>query len=251
MGAPRPFRAVFRFYEELNDFLPAERRKRDFELSFSGWPTVKDLIESLGVPHVAVDLVLVNGRSVGFGRHIKDGDRVSVYPVFERLDISSLVRLGPRPLRKSRFILDVHLGKLARALRLLGFDVCYENHLENPEIIRIALKERRIILTRDRFLLKRKAVTRGYWVRSTDPDRQVPEILERFDLYSQVNPFSRCTKCNGLLETVAKSAVADRLQPKTTRYCHAFFRCRGCDRIYWKGSHFRALESRAQKWIEK
>lgn len=249
MGAPRPYRACFRFYEELNDFLPARWRKKDVTHGFSGRPSVKDMIEGLGVPHVEVDLILVNGRSVGFDHPVRDGDRISVYPVFESLDIAPLVRLRPRPLRQSRFILDVHLGKLARALRLLGFDARYRNDLADPEIVRIAAEEARIILTRDRRLLKCGEVTRGYWVRSTRPENQVREILERFDLRSQARPFTRCMMCNGMLEAVDKHDVAHQLQPRTERYYDTFYRCGNCDGIYWEGSHFHALKERVRRWL--
>jgi uncharacterized protein len=140
--------AFFRFYEELNDFLPEDRRKRDFSLNFDGRPTVKHLIESIGVPHTEIDLILVNGVSVDFKHHVSDQDRVAVYPVFESFDISPLVRLRPYPLRKPVFILDVHLGKLARKLRLLGFDTLYRNDYEDSEIVAIAVAAHRIVLTR-------------------------------------------------------------------------------------------------------
>ncbi|MFZ7128647.1 MAG: Mut7-C RNAse domain-containing protein [Desulfobacterales bacterium] len=249
MSAPRPHHARFRFYEELNDFLPPGRRKQETTCAFSGHPSVKDLIEGQGVPHAEVDLILINGRSVGFDHPVHGGDRVAVYPVFESLDITPLIRLRPRPLRNSRFVLDVHLGKLARYLRLLGFDANYGNDRSDPEIIQAAEREDRIILTRDRSLLKSGRVTRGYWIRETQPERQIGEVLRRFDLFSQANPFSRCTACNGLLEAALKDAISDRLEPRTAKYFDTFFRCTGCGRIYWKGSHFDALEGRVAKWL--
>lgn len=241
--------AFFRFYEELNDFLPVHKRKRTFSYPFDGRPAVKDAIEAEGVPHAEVDLILVDGRSVDFGYRIQDGDRVSVYPVFESLDISPLVRLRERPLRKTRFILDVHLGKLARFLRLLGFDTRYRNDLDDPEIIEIAVSEGRIILTRDIGILKRSAVTHGYWLRSTDPEEQIQEVLHRFDLYSRIRPFYRCIHCNGLIEPVAKAKVESQLQPRTKKYHDEFFRCTGCGRIYWKGSHYLKMIARIDRWM--
>ena len=146
--------ANFRFYEELNDFLPENKRKIEYSYAFYGTPAVKDAIEAEGVPHTEVDLILVNGKSVGFDYLLQHSDRVSVYPVFETLDISPVIRLREKPLRESKFILDVHLGKLTKLLRRLGFDSNYRNDYSDPEIVNISLKEKRIILTRDRGILK-------------------------------------------------------------------------------------------------
>jgi uncharacterized protein with PIN domain len=227
----------FRFYEELNDFLPPARRKLTFEQAFTGRPAVKDLIEALGVPHTEVDLILVNGQSVDLSAPVIDGARVSVYPVFESLDITPLVRVRPRPLRISRFVLDVHLGRLTRYLRLLGFDTLYRNDYADPELARISRLERRILLTRDRVLLKRGEITHGYYVRETDPRRQTQEILARFDLYRAARPFRRCLDCNGSVRAVRKEQVFDRLAPDTRRYFDRFWLCDGCQRVYWQGSH--------------
>src|SRR5688572_2235611 len=144
----------FRFYEELNDFLPRERRKRSFEHAFDGTPSVKDRIESLGVPHTEVDLILVDGEPVDFAHRLRGGERVAVYPMFERFDVAGLTRVRAEPLRDPKFVLDVHLGRLAAFLRVLGFDCVYFNDLHDDEIVRIARAERRIVLTRDIGLLK-------------------------------------------------------------------------------------------------
>ena len=241
---PEPRVAEFRFYEELNDFLPAAQRKRPIAYAFTGSPSVKDAIEALGVPHPEVDLILANGVSVDFSHHLRPGDRIAVYPVFESLDISPVTRLQGRPLRRTRFILDVHLGKLARRLRLLGFDALYENHWADREIVRLASADHRAILTRDRGLLMTGSVTHGYWVRSTVPDEQTREVLRRFDLRDQVRPFTRCMACNSPVEPVAKEEIIERLAPKTKLYYDEFQRCIGCGRIYWKGSHFRRIQAR-------
>ena len=180
--------AQFRFYEELNDFLAPDKKKRDFSYPFNGRPSIKDAIEAIGVPHTEVELILANGRSVGFDYPLKHGDRVSVYPVFESLDISPVVRVREKPLREPSFILDVHLGRLAKLLRMLGFDTRYRNDYRDIEIVDISIKERRIILTRDRGILKNRSVTHGYCLRSTEPIAQAREVLQRFDLFSQVTP---------------------------------------------------------------
>ena len=136
--------ALFRFYEELNDFLPAERRKVAFVHEFVGTPSVKDTIEAIGVPHTEIDLILVDGRSVGFGHRLAGGERVAVYPMFEGLDIAPVQRPRPRPLREPRFVLDVHLGTLARYLRLLGFDAIWRNDLDDQAIIDMAGREQTV-----------------------------------------------------------------------------------------------------------
>jgi hypothetical protein len=242
--------ATVRMYAELNDFLPAARRKRAFAYDFHGHPAVKDAIEALGVPHTAVDLVLVNGRSVGFDHQLRDGDRLSVYPVFETLDITPLVRLRPEPLRDPRFILDVHLGALARLLRLMGFDAVYENDLDDPEIVARSLDEHRIILTRDRGLLKRGEVTHGYWVRRTEPIPQAREVVARFDLARQVRAFTRCLACSGRLREVEPGAVVDEVPPRIAEGHHRFWRCDRCGKLYWRGSHVRRLRAKLDAILE-
>src|SRR5690242_4538900 len=175
-------RAYFRFYAELNDFLPPARRSVSFPHAFRGGPAVKDAIESLGVPHTEIDLILADGESVDFAWILRDGARVSVYPVFESLDIAPLTRVRPSPLREVRFVLDVHLGRLARYLRMLGFDARWRNDAGDEELARTAAAEHRIILTRDAGLLKRRIVTHGYRVREADPRRQLAEVVRRLDL---------------------------------------------------------------------
>jgi uncharacterized protein with PIN domain len=241
-GPMGPSEATFRFYAELNDFLPAERRKVEIPYRFHVPPSVKDAIEALGVPHVEVDLILVNGISVGFDHRLGNGDRVSVYPVFESLDISPAVRLRAAPLRRPAFVVDVHLRRLARFLRLLGFDTLHSNDFEDAELVEISVREGRILLTRDRQLLKHGRVTHGYWVRSTDPVEQAREVVRRFDLADGVRPFSRCPACNGRLEPVDKEAVADEIPPKTARWLDEYVRCDGCGKLYWRGTHFERLE---------
>lgn len=240
--------AEFRFYEELNDFLPPAQRKRTLRYEFNGRPGIKDSIESFGVPHTEVDLIVVNGESVGFGYPLQHGDRVAVYPVFESFDISPLVKLRDLPLRRTAFVADVNLGKLARRLRMLGFDVLYHNRYRDDEIATIAAAEHRIVLTRDRRLLFIKRITHGYWVRSVNPEQQVREVLSRFDLSAQIRPFRRCIACNGPLQPVAKSEVFDQLEPKTKLYYSDFLRCAGCGKVYWEGSH---VDDMRERYIAK
>jgi uncharacterized protein len=245
-----PYTAFFRFYEELNDFIPQEKRKTRFAYEFDGNPSVKDAIEAIGVPHVEVDLVLVNGRSEGFDYHLVGGDNIAVYPVFEALDISPLVRLREKPLRNPQFICDVHLGKLARLLRLAGFDTLYRNDYTDPQIVESALREKRCILTRDRGILKRSVVTHGYCLRSMVPQEQVKEVLVRFDLHARARPFSLCIECNGSVSRADRKSVLPKLPEKTKECYDEFYKCNSCGRVYWKGSHFDALQQTVSDMLD-
>ena len=199
------------------------------------------MIEALGVPHTQVDLILVDGWSVDFSYRVAPGDRISVFPVFESVDITPLLEVRPRPLRQTRFVLDTHLGRLATYLRLMGFDTLYRNDYDDSELVRISVGETRILLTRDRGLLKRRALTHGYSVRETNPRRQLGEVLDRFDLRRSAAPFTRCLRCNGCLRLVPKEAVLERLPPRTRRDYDEFRICRGCDRVVWQGSHYQRM----------
>jgi uncharacterized protein with PIN domain len=239
--------AHIRFYAELNDHLPSDCRHQTLEKSFFVPAGVKDVIESFGVPHTEVELIVVNGASVGFDHTVRPGDRIAVYPVFEALDVTSELRLRPAPLRDPRFVLDVHLGKLAAHLRMLGFDTHYRNCYADPELVRISAGEHRILLTRDRGLMMHRAVTRGYWLRQTDSRLQAGEVLRRFDLMRSTRPFTRCMACNGVLESAAHELVRNLIPPNTAELHREFRRCAECGRVYWKGSHYRRMES----WIKE
>jgi uncharacterized protein with PIN domain len=178
---------------------------------------------------------------VDFGHRIEEGDRVSVYPVFEALDISPVTAVRPLPLRVVRFAADVHLGKLAGYLRLAGFDTLYRNDWEDRDLADTAAGERRILLTRDRGLLMRAVVTHGYLVRSTRPRAQLTEVLEHFDLWGLLRPFTRCSVCNAPVEGVPKAEIAGALPPLTAAHYKDFWRCTGCGRLYWRGAHHRSL----------
>ncbi len=227
----------FRFYEELNDFLPQEQHKQTLYYWFNGTPGIKDPIEVFGVPHTEVDLIIVNGESVGFDYKLQHTDRVAVYPVFEGIDISPIVKLRDKPLRNLAFVADINLGKLARLLRLFSFDTILANNLNDREIVEQAVGQKRIILTRDRRLLFHKEITHGYWVRSVLPMQQLEEVVKRFELGSLIRPFCRCVLCNGLIDAVDKEYVLHLLQPKTRLYYEKFYRCRCCGQVYWEGSH--------------
>ncbi len=243
--------ATFRFYAELNDLLPRPLRFKDFNHEFSGSPGIKDVIESLGVPHTEIELVLVNGEPRGFEYHLQEGDRVSVYPMFESVDVGGEVRLRPEPLRDPRFVLDVHLGKVTATLRLLGFDCEYDVGLQDDELARRSADERRILLTRDRQLLKRAVVTRGYCVRSQQPEEQAVEVLRRFDLVGLAAPFTRCLRCNGRLIRVVLEEHAARIPEGVRARVRELTRCEACGRLYWKGTHYERLKRRADEILRR
>jgi uncharacterized protein with PIN domain len=234
--------AHFRFYGVLNDFLPAGKRQARFACPISGRQTVKHLIEALGVPHVEVDLILVNGHAVDFSRVVADGDSVSVYPAFEAIDIAALSCVRPPPLPAPVFVLDAHLGRLAAYLRMLGFDALYGADYGDGELSQIAAGGPRILLTRDAGLLMRRAVTHGYYVRETNPRRQLLEVMRRFDLVDHISPFERCLRCNGVLEPVPKETVLASVPPRSREHYDEFRRCGGCRRVYWNGSHYQRMQ---------
>ncbi len=240
--------ARFRFYAELNDFLPDENRGKDLTLYFSVSGSVKDFVESFGVPQTEVDLVLANGNPVEFSYPVRDGDRVSVYPLFESLDISSVSRVRPAPLRALQFLLDVHVGRLAAYLGMAGFDALYDNQASDAELASIVAREGRVLLTRDRYLLMRTAVDRGYWVRSTEPKQQLLEVVKRFDLAASMRPFTRCMHCNTIVEEASREAILDRLPPMV-KDKDVFRVCGTCQRIYWEGSHHERM-SKLLHWVK-
>lgn len=233
--------ATFRFYAELNDFLAAERRGREFTCRCARAATTKHMIEALGVPHTEVELVFVNGESVGFERVLGDGDRVAVYPKCEMLDVTSLLRVRDRALRETCFVADAHLGGLAHLLRMTGFDTLYDNHFSDGEIESVAASQRRIVLTRDRDLLKRRGVTHGCYVRAVRSELQLREVFDRLDLARSARPFTRCLSCNTLLRTIDKAQVAARLPPRVLQRHERFAVCDGCARVFWEGTHWQRM----------
>ena len=232
---------ALRFYAELNDFLRDAHRKKRFRIELNRRTSVKDLIESLGVPHTEVEIILANGVSVDFSYIVEDEDDISVYPMFESVDVTPILKLRDKPLRRTRFVLDCHLGRLARYLRQFGFDTLYRNDYTDDELARTSAEQNRILLTRDRSLLKRSIITHGYFIREFDPRKQLDEVIRRFDLRDQIVPFGRCTRCNGSVELVSKRDILDQLEPKTRLYYDTFWQCTSCDQIYWEGSHVKHM----------
>lgn len=236
-----------RVYAELDDFLPPRERRSVLSRPVRPHQTVKDIVEAAGIPHTEIDLLLVNGESVGFEHRPRPGDRLAVYPVFESLDIATLTRVRPRPLREPRLLVDVNLGGLARLLRLMGLDVRCEFEAEDAHLAEISATDHRILLTRDRRLLARRIVTHGVFVRAEHPVEQVVEVIGRLDLADHLAPFTRCLRCGHALSDVAKDDILDRLPPLTRRYHDTFRRCTGCDRLYWAGAHQQRLDELVER----
>jgi uncharacterized protein with PIN domain/molybdopterin converting factor small subunit len=235
--------ATFRFYAELNDFLAPERRGREFLSPCARAATAKHMIEALGVPHTEVSLVLVNGESAGFDHGLKDGDRVAVFPRFRVLDVSSLLRINSFPQGDIRFIADAHLGGLAHLLRMAGFDTLYDNNFQDDRIEEIAGLDGRIVLTRDRELLKRRSVIHGCYVRETKPAHQLLEIFDRLGLAPHVKPFTLCLECNMPLRSADKAEVLARLPPSVRERFDRFSTCDLCHGVFWEGSHWQRMRT--------
>ncbi len=239
-------RADFRFWGRLRQLLPLNSAGI-VEYRFNGQPAIKDSIEALGIPHTEVDLIVAAGRSVNFDYRLQAADTIDVYPYGSDIQVAVPQHLSPPPLAQMAFILDVHLGKLARRMRMLGFDCRYRNDYSDPQIIALALRENLVILTRDRGILKHACVSQGYLVGSERVDEQVREVLRRYRLHSQIQSLRRCPECNGLLRTVDKEQIRHRLLPGTARYYQHYQICRDCEQLYWQGSHYAKIDA----WLKQ
>ena len=236
--------AVFRFYGSLTEFLPRTQQQADLRYAFWGRPAVKDAIEAQGGPHPEVDLIVVNGECVGFDARLSEGDRVGVYPWLRHLERpeAALRPAWPDPLR---FVCDVHLGQLARDLRMLGLDALYDQGYSDPALARLSDQQTRVLLTRDVGLLKRSQVRLGAFVRAQAPARQLVEVVRRFGISdASLDPFSRCLDCNVPLEPATASTVATEVPPHARRVNEAFWQCPSCETVYWEGSHVERMRQR-------
>jgi uncharacterized protein len=226
-----------RLYAELADLAGGPRHL----VPVAGPRAVKDLVESVGVPHVEVALLLCDGVPVPFEHRVHGGERVSVLPPLRHLGHEGVPVVSPPPPPRPRFVCDVHLGTLSRRLRLLGIDTLYDRTWDDVQLATIAAREDRILLSRDRGLLKRRAVAHGYLPRSDDPDEQTVEVAHRFALGPHVAPATRCVHCNGDLVPVDRDEVASEVPPRTLAAIDRYARCTGCGQVYWPGSHLDAV----------
>lgn len=225
-------RINIKFYGSLNKLLKKEKRDKKNSLKLKLKQSVKDLIEAQGIPHTEVGVIVIDGKREKFSFILKNGQEIEVYPAFNDVEEPKFQNLGNYP---KKFILDVHLGRLAKYLRIFGIDTLYQNYYSDQEIVEIALKEGRMILTRDRGILKRRVVKYGYLIKSDDSKEQLREVFLNFDLLPDIKPFLRCISCNGILEKVDKEEIIEDLEPLTRKYYNEFFRCTGCKKVYWNG----------------
>ncbi len=240
-----------RFYGDLLDLVSGiDPDQRIIERSLSEPTSVKNLIEGCGVPHTEVDVILMDNEPVSFSYKVTGYERISVYPFFNSFEIPTSERLQVPKTENLLFVVDVNLGKLAKHLRLAGFDTVYFNDATDSELIKQMEEENRILLTRDRKLLMRNTVKIGYLPRSDNPTDQLEEVFKRFDLFDEIQPYTRCVNCNGMLENVSKESVMDQLEPLTKKYFEEFSQCPDCGQVYWKGSHRNRLNFTLERLLK-
>lgn len=230
--------SYFTFHGSLNDFLSPNLQGGKIHYVFFGNPTIKDAMEAQGVPHPEIGKIYINGSQEDFNYKLQSDDNVEVFPI--QITISD-----NKPLQ---FMVDSHLGKLAKDLRVLGFDCLYDVDYTAEKIISIAVQESKIVLTRNIGLLKSKQVSQGYWLRSQEPETQVKEVIKHFNLYDNIKPFTRCRVCNGLIDQVSKQSVEENLPQMTKVHFQDFYQCRECRRVYWKGSHYEKMLDNIEKF---
>jgi uncharacterized protein with PIN domain len=226
------------FIGELNDFIQQRAKFTSISHSISFPSSIKDVIESIGVPHPEIDIILANNRSVDFSYQVQHGDEFHIYPYNVHPQTSRIIHLAPQYMDVPTFVVDTHLGKLTSYLRMLGFDTIYQNDYDDQRLAEISSQEDRTLLSRDIGLLKRKVIKRGYYIRSRIPRNQLIETINRYQLVNKMIPFKRCIQCNGLLNPIPKSMIQMQLQDKTRQYYDEFKICDSCSKIYWKGSHY-------------
>ena len=219
-----------RVAQPLQSFLRAGRRAGDLRIRYDGTSSIGHVVQSLGIPLPEVGRIRIGGTDVAPSHRPQFGDVVEVLPVEPP---------QPLPAAGARFVLDVHLGSLARRLRVLGLDTWYATNADDDALVRVAIAEDRVLLSKDRGLLFRRALRHAAYVRGATTDQQVADVVRRFR--PPLAPFTRCPTCNGALHAVAKSAVADVLKPGTARSYQEFAQCSGCGQVYWRGAHSGSL----------
>jgi uncharacterized protein len=241
----KPFTVRLRFHGDLNVFLGSKTGHELIERRLAEKTSIKDVVESCGVPHPEIDLILVDEQPVGFDHTVANDAKAEVFPVESRGTFRTEKRL--QAIDITRFVADGHLGRLSRNLRLLGFDVAYSQNADDRQLLEVMVRENRALLTRDRRLLMHSIVQHGYCPRSQNADEQTIEVIRRFDLAELIAPFTRCLRCNAPLEEAAKAEIIDKLEPLTKIYYDQFRRCPDCKKIYWSGSHFPKLQKRIEE----
>lgn len=239
--------SIFKFFDSINYFLPYQNQNKEVIYSFDENPSIKDSIEAIGVPHTEVEAISINEKYVDFNEKLANEDYVKVYSYNSSIDFSKIIKLRP-DLNEYKFIVDANIGKVARNLRMLGFDTYYDFDLPDKEIVNLAEREKRIILSRDWGLLKRKNAIFGYYPRSTNTDEQLDEIIKRYNLFDKFNPLTLCLECNGQILQTNKLEVKNEIDSGVYDFYDEFYKCQNCNKIFWKGSHYDKMKLAIEKW---
>lgn len=227
---------TLRMAGDLTLFVPVKWRSGEIHLVYDGTSSLGHLVESAGVPLTEVGSLRIDGRRVEPSHRANHGDLVVVEPVAR----PQCLETWP-----PRFLLDVHLGKLARRLRVLGIDVEYRSTADDDDLLGWAAEENRVLLTKDRALLMRRTLPAGAYVRGSRTEAQLADVLDRFE--PPLEPYRRCPTCNGALVDVPKREVESLLEPGTRRSYDQYARCVGCGQVYWRGAHFQQLDAIVQR----
>ena len=232
------------FDKPLDYFLAENKNGQKFKYTLNRKASIKDIIESFGIPHTEVGHILFNNKEINFSFIPPSSGLLKVQSIEQPFNVLSPTFLRPCPLKQVKFLADVNVIKLGRLLIIMGFDVCYSSSFSDHDIADIAEIEDRIVLTRDTKLLKRKKIIFAKLIKTEYPYEQLVETIQFFDLEKQISFFSRCTKCNRKLVEVAKEKIIHLLEPKTKKFFDTFFQCPLCNNIFWKGSHFDNIKTR-------
>lgn len=243
--------ATFHFFESLNDFLPVKNKNTPVVYSFTGNPSIKDAIEAIGIPHTEVDVILSAGLPVSFENQLIPNSTFEIYSFEHNFPGHANYSVTPPLPADIKFIADVHLGKLANAMRTIGIDTYYDTKSTDKQIAEIAFNQERVVLTRDVGLLKHKTIKWGLWLRSQQHETQLQEVEKKYNISSLVNAFTRCLICNGDIIAVPKDEILNQLPAKTREYFNQFYQCNNCKKIYWKGSHYEHMLEKLKSWLKQ
>ncbi|GAB6191902.1 Mut7-C RNAse domain-containing protein [Desulfocastanea catecholica] len=214
--------------------------------------SIKDILEGLGVPHTEVGRIVLAGQEQTFEKIAEVGEHFHIHPLSPAMPPTVTTVLRPDPLGDCIFLVDINVARLAGLLRMVGFDAeAVDREMTNSATLDRAIDEKRILLTRNRDLLKQRRLVFGHLVRSQDPEEQLKEIINLYNLQERIRPFSRCIACNGLLAEVDKKTIIDRLLPLTRKYFNRFHQCIGCGKIYWQGSHHHKMSAQLARILDK
>ncbi len=239
--------AIFRFYDVLNDFVDRERKNLNFFYQFVNSPSVKDCIEAIGVPHTEIEAIKINSEFTDFTHRVNQDDKIEVFSIKSDIDLTQSIELRPE-IKDYKFIVDANVAKMTKNLRMMGFDTYYDFDLSDKEIVALAEREKRIILSRDIGLLKRKNAIYGYFLRKTNIEEQVTEVFTRYRLYDKVKPFTLCLKCNQLIRKVSNKEAKQFIEENILNEYEDFFKCDKCNKFFWKGSHYDKMMVNVDKW---